>query len=62
MWPGSSKDLKMNASTFSNQIPTIVMYQNGKEVHRIPTLEEAEDFLFKRGAFTQVSQSLGQLV
>jgi len=53
MWPGSSKDLKINASTFSNQIPTVIMYENGKEVRRIPTLEEAEDFLFKRGAFTQ---------
>lgn len=55
LWPQYCKDtLKVVPNTWLAHLPTTVLYSRGKEVDRLPRLEDIDEIGLKRNYYTKV--------
>eukprot|EP00879_Flechtneria_rotunda_P029870 GHRR01032333.1.p1 GENE.GHRR01032333.1~~GHRR01032333.1.p1 ORF type:complete len:256 (+),score=47.88 GHRR01032333.1:157-924(+) len=60
LWPGFARELRLNTNKWSNQLPAVIMYSNGKEQGRIPTQSAVDELGLKKNYYTKVIQRLTQ--
>jgi hypothetical protein len=61
VWPGAAAELKIGSNTWSNQLPTVVLFDKGKEWGRLPA-EAVLSNPFKKNAYTKVRRPKGSAV
>jgi hypothetical protein len=54
VWPTAAREQRLNSNTWSNQLPSVILYERAKEWGRLPPLEAASDAT-KRNHYTRVS-------
>lgn len=52
LWPSVTKELKVAPTAFGAQLPTLLLFNKGKEAGRIPRPEDIDDYGLKRNTFT----------
>ena len=52
LWPGAAAELRLSSNTWSNVLPSVLLFDKAKEWGRLPPLEAAGDPT-KRNAYTR---------
>jgi hypothetical protein len=58
VWPSAAKGLKLSSNTWSNTLPSVLMFEKGREWGRLPSEAVAGD-PSKRNYYTRVGSGWG---